>query len=122
MSGADESSPPEEATTEPPVFSMPKLGGKDFPITQQLFDAYKEAYPAVDVMAEFKKMKAWLLSRKENMKKNIPKFANSWLSRAQDQAVKPSFAPTGSQRPSQNNLGNEERWNEFYEQEKRNVK
>lgn len=90
------------------VFSLPSLGGKEFPITEELFQTFKDAYPAVDVMAELSKMKAWLLSNKKNLKKDVTRFANNWLSRAQDKAERPSFGQGG--KPSQRTLGNEDRW------------
>ena len=51
-----------------------------------LFDSWVEAYPAVDVRGELKKMAAWLASNPKNKKSDIVRFANSWLSKEQDKA------------------------------------
>jgi len=70
------------------VLTLPRLNSDDFPITQSHIDTFIEAYPAVDVMAELKKMKAWLLANKKNQKKDVLRFANNWLNKAHDQAGK----------------------------------
>jgi uncharacterized protein YdaU (DUF1376 family) len=51
-------------------------------------DAWKAAYPAVDMLAEFAAMEAWLVSNPKNRKSNIPRFINSWLSKQQDKPRK----------------------------------
>lgn len=68
------------------VFTLPRLNSDDFSITQEHIDTFTDAYPAVNIIAELKKMKAWLMSHKKNQKKNVLKFANNWLTKAQDQA------------------------------------
>ena len=82
-----EQSPSIEAE-EPPVevvISLPILGGKEFAITKKHFDIFVEAYPGIsDIMAELKKMKAWLVANPKNMKKDVLRFANNWLSREND--------------------------------------
>lgn len=70
------------------VFTLPRLNSDEFPITQDQIDIFSEAYPAVDVLGELKRMKAWLLANKKNQKKDVLKFANNWLSRTQDQTVR----------------------------------
>lgn len=81
---------------EPPVevvISLPILGGKEFAITEKHFDIFVEAYPGIsDIMAELKKMKAWLVANPKNMKKDVLRFANNWLSRENDKkGNRPSY-------------------------------
>jgi len=72
------------------VIILPQIGGKEFPVMQEQIDVFKNAYPAVSIMAELNKMKAWLLSNKKNQKKDVMRFVNNWLARAQDSAIRPS--------------------------------
>ena len=90
-----EQSPSVEAE-EPPievVISLPILGGKEFPVTKKHYNTFVEAYPGVsDIMAELKKMKAWLVANPKNMKKDVLRFANNWLSRENDKkGNRPSY-------------------------------
>lgn len=112
MSGADETSPPDE----PVVISIPRLGGTEFPITENHVKTFSDAYPAVDVVSELRKMKAWIIANRSRQKKDILRFANNWLSRAQDDSVK---VPRGNQndKPSQRTLGNKERWDAYFAEE-----
>ena len=97
-----------------PIFILPQLGGKEFPITQDQVETFSAAYPAVNVPGELHKMKAWLMANKKNQKKDVMRFANSWLSRAQDDSVKPSRSDRASPtKPSQRTLGNDDRWDEY---------
>lgn len=47
---------------------------------------WKEAYPAVDIVQELQKMRAWLDSNttRRKTKRGIERFINNWLSRTQD--------------------------------------
>jgi len=63
-----------------PIFILPQLGGKEFPITQDQVETFSAAYPAVNVPGELHKMKAWLMANKKNQRKDVMRFANSWLS------------------------------------------
>jgi hypothetical protein len=69
------------------VFDLPLVGGKQcFAVSQELFDEFVRAYPGVVVMAELGRARAWLISNPIRGKtlRGMPKFLNSWLSRAQD--------------------------------------
>ena len=61
--------------------------GEEYPVTQDFVDEMQALYPAVDVMTELRKMKAWSIANEKKRKttKGIKRFINSWLSRAQDQ-------------------------------------
>lgn len=75
------------------IISLPILGGKEFAITEKHYNTFVEAYPGIsDIMAELKKMKAWLVANPKNMKKDVLRFANNWLSRENDKkGNRPSY-------------------------------
>lgn len=49
-------------------------------------DKWIDAFPAVDVLADIKKMEAWLMAHPKNKKSDYLRFINSWLTRSQDRA------------------------------------
>ena len=51
-------------------------------IPQHIVNAWKEAYPNVNIEQECSKAKAWLLSNTNEAKKDFMKFTNNWLSKA----------------------------------------
>ena len=51
-------------------------------IPRKLISEWKDAYPNVDIEAECKKAKMWLLSNTIKPKKLFKSFTNNWLSRA----------------------------------------
>lgn len=63
-----------------------------YEIHQDDYDRDKPLYPAVDVLQEYRGMKAWLLAnpQKRKTKQGIRRFMNNWLSKAQDKGK-----PTG---------------------------
>lgn len=65
---------------------MPLNDGSYYPIIQKQIDEWNELYLSVDVLAELKKMRAWLDANKcrRKTKKGIMRFIVNWLSRAQD--------------------------------------
>src|ERR1039457_3148942 len=68
------------------VASLPLANGREYPIYEKLVDVYKAAYPGVDIMAEFPKIRAWLVSNPTKRKtfRGMSRFINNWLSKAQD--------------------------------------
>lgn len=80
----------EPQSVSPPVVEIPIVGNKVFGVTVQMANEWSMAYPAVDVRAELLKMRAWALSNptKQKTSTGITRFANAWLSKAQDQAGK----------------------------------
>jgi hypothetical protein len=69
------------------VFELPLIKeGCEWPVPEKLFHELVKAYPGVSVMAEFGKMRAWLVSNPRNRKtpNGLPRFINTWLSRAQN--------------------------------------
>ena len=55
-----------------------------FPVTEKRHKTYLEAYPNLDLMAEYKAMAAWLESNptKRKTPRGYPRFINNWLSKA----------------------------------------
>ena len=60
--------------------------GSEWRPTKAMFDSFVQAFPGVDVKAEFAKMRAWSEANPKNRKTwaGASRFANSWLSREQD--------------------------------------
>jgi uncharacterized protein YdaU (DUF1376 family) len=57
--------------------------------SDEILQAWKSAYPLVNVDAEIAKAYAWEMSNPKNEKKNKQRFVNSWLSRAKPSPAKP---------------------------------
>ncbi len=77
---------PEKPPSVPPVISLP-LNDKTFhDISGSDVEAWKELYPAVDILKELRKMKGWLDSNPAKRKtgRGIRRFINGWLAREQD--------------------------------------
>jgi uncharacterized protein YdaU (DUF1376 family) len=69
------------------VFDLPLPGNQgEWQVPDSLYREMVEAYPGVNVMAEFGKMRAWLITNSSNRRtvKGIPRFMNNWLAKAQD--------------------------------------
>jgi len=80
----------QRADSEPAVFELPtnkfNTQGETYGVTQNKLEEWEQAYPACDVMAELRKMRAWLNDNPAKRKtvNGMAKFAGSWLSRQQD--------------------------------------
>ena len=59
------------------LFSIPKAD----------FGKHKDAYPGVNVPAEYRKMSAWLSANPQKRPRNYPRFINNWLAREQDRVA-----------------------------------
>jgi hypothetical protein len=59
-----------------------------FTLTEELHQKFKEAYPELDLVGEYKRMAAWLESnpRKRKTADGYPRFINNWLSKASQDA------------------------------------
>ena len=70
--------------------------GSEYGIEEEYFNQMKKLFPAVDVMAELRKMSAWAINNptKRKTKSGIKRFIGTWLSSAQDNATKTSSART----------------------------
>lgn len=80
--------------------ALPLDDGSDFELTDDLAAELREAYPRIDLSAELKKMRAWLVSNPSGRKtrRGTPRFINSWLAKAQP------AAPVGPVRPKRKEL------------------
>lgn len=62
-------------------------GGKWIGITQEQQEAWKLAYPAVNIQQQLQLAAAWIVSNPMSApKSNYPRFLNTWLTRQQNQA------------------------------------
>ena len=52
----------------------------------ELVEQWQQAYPAVDVLSELRRMEAWASANPVNRKSNWQRFIVNWLTRAQDRA------------------------------------
>lgn len=79
-----------ELATPDAVYYIPtnKYGtqGESYPVTEDDLANWAELYPAVNLQSEIRKIIGWSQSNvgKRKTLKGMPKFINSWLSRAQD--------------------------------------
>lgn len=73
-----------------PLIILPCIGNYQHPIFKDDIVHYKELYPAVDILQQFKNMVGWLESNPQNRKtKNgVKSFITRWLSKCQDKAPK----------------------------------
>ena len=89
------SSPDQEIPTEVFIFKIPLNDKTEFGITQKDYDKWQDTFPAVDVMAQLKRMALWCDDNPKNRKtsRGVRKFISSWLSKEQDRAqrVNPGF-------------------------------
>jgi len=70
---------------------MKKLDGTDYEPTDEDFIAWQNAYPNVDVFAEYAAAESWIDANPKRRKKNCKAFVNNWLNRAskQEKGVSP---------------------------------
>ena len=96
-------SPEPSKASGPPVARIPLNDGTYHVIYQADIDHYRELYPAVDVMAELRKMIGWCEDNKakRKTKRGVARFIGSWLSREQDRGGRTASAPRGKVTESQ---------------------
>lgn len=75
----------------PPVIQIVLNDKTFFDINQKQVDEWKELFPAVDVMQEIRKMKAWCDANPERRKtrRGVNRFIVSWLGKEQDKGHAP---------------------------------
>jgi hypothetical protein len=78
-----------ELDAGPVVLEFPTVGTgvKTWHLTQAKVNEYSEAFPGLDIMAECRKARQWCVDNTEKRKtaKGMPRFLNTWLSKAQDE-------------------------------------
>lgn len=79
----DGASPAEPAPL--PAILIPVNDG-EAPIAQATVNEFTTLYPAVDVIGELRRMRAWAISNptKRKTRSGLMRFVNTWLSKAQD--------------------------------------
>ena len=74
-------------------------------VPPELVERWRQAYPAVDVLPELRRMEAWASANPVNRKSNWQRFIVNWLTRAQDRAGR--GGPRGGPPAAEGDL---ERW------------
>jgi hypothetical protein len=90
--------PPENC----PVY-LPLIDGTEYGVKESDIDSWTMAYPAVNIMTELFKMKAWLDANPKNRKtsRGIKKFIVGWLGRTQDKAPRQTTPGFNGKRQSE---------------------
>ena len=70
--------------TENKMPKIPLKNGSEYKIPETLLSEFKQTYPAVDIISEMWKMRAWSLSNplKRKTQRGVKAFMNSWLNSA----------------------------------------
>ena len=111
--GNDGAAPP---AAQPPAVTLPLNTGAEYPITAEQVREFTDLYPAVDVLAQLRKMRGWLIANPANRKTKagVLRFVTRWLGQEQDKAgragaaVAPSSVPSGKPKgPSETPLERE---------------
>jgi hypothetical protein len=79
--------PRSDSTPESGIL-IPLNDGVEFDVPLASIAEWREAYPAVNIEQELRKMRVWCLNNPKNRKtkSGVKAFANSWLSREQNKA------------------------------------
>ncbi len=79
-------------------FQTVGTGQTEWNLTQALLDEFVEAYPGIDVMAQIRKAKAWIVSNpgKRKTPRGMPKFLNGWLEKATNRGGNKNVTTSGS--------------------------
>ena len=99
--------PPKPSKSSSPVVISILLNDKtEYQITEDDVAAWKDLYPAVDVMQELRKMKGWADANptKRKTRGGIKRFINGWLAKEQDKYHGPQGG--GQFGPAQRTVGN----------------
>lgn len=74
-------------TAETAIAPAPAYSCDLFTVPKTDLARHKEAYPGVNVPAEYRKMSAWVAANPQKRPKNYPRFINNWLAREQDRVA-----------------------------------
>jgi hypothetical protein len=106
------------ALAAPPTYELPlhckaKEKQRTFGVTKALYSTWADAYPLVDVRAELREIKAWLVSNPaKRPRSDMARFVNAWLKRTQNEKAgkaaanaraSPGYAKSWQQRESEAN-------------------
>src|SRR3990167_4085097 len=106
-------SEPENKTEDFLILTFPTVGdSKEWDLYNSKIQEYQESYPSLDISAQMKLALQWVKDNpaKRKTAKGMPKFLNSWLSRANDNPKTPRITPVNNQPTSHpsHDAGNEE--------------
>lgn len=103
LPGAETAPAPNEAPKPDPIITITLNDKTEYPIFDADIEAWKDLYPAVDILQELRKMKGWADSNpsKRKTSRGIKRFINAWLAKEQDkyhgpQGGGPGAADTGN--------------------------
>lgn len=84
-----------EAASTPPVCQIMLNDKSLYPVFQADVDKWAELYPAVDILAELRKMAGWCDANpsKRKTKGGVQRFINGWLAKEQDRGGAGSAPP-----------------------------
>lgn len=88
----------EPPAAQPPAITLQLNTGAEHPIHDEQVREFAGLYPAVDVMAELRKMRGWLIANPANRKTagGVLRFVTRWLGQEQDKAGKSGGKPAAS--------------------------
>lgn len=88
--------PPLEIPLPVAVVAIPTNTGDEFPIYPPMVEEFERAYPAVDVLAQLRAMRAWSVSNPTNRKTRagMLRFVNGWLAKEQNKPRRPDAVGT----------------------------
>lgn len=91
--------PEPEPSPDPSGVELPLVDKTFYSVPKTKVAKWSEAYPAVDVMSELKKMASWLDANptRRKTRRGIDRFINAWLSREQDRGYKGTPGQQASQ-------------------------
>lgn len=77
---------PSSSSSTPPVIQIPLNDGSLYDVEEHQAQEWKELFPAVDVMQELRKMRAWCDANpsKRKTKRGVKAFIVKWLMKEQD--------------------------------------
>ena len=92
-----------DPTGQPPAALLPLNDGSEYGVSEEQVREFADLYPAVDVPAQLRAMRGWLIANPANRKtrNGILRFVNRWLGQEQNKAAKagpvqpPSAVPRG---------------------------
>lgn len=93
------SSEPDKSALTGSGILLPLNDKTTYDVPHEKISTWKQAYPAVDVEQEFKKMVAWLESnpKKKKTRRGVNQFINGWLERAQNRGGYTSYVGYGNE-------------------------
>lgn len=89
---------PEQPETPAAVEAVVLNDGTEWRPTETQYEEFKRLFPAVDVAAEFRSMRAWTQANpaKRKTKAGVMRFVTAWLGRTQN---RPNNAPQAAEKP-----------------------